>query len=216
VAQQSPNRPRNFGQRPSGGPHRLGLEHRQPSDHARAPIVEQRGGDAGRIVRLAGLGTGTDGPFVDEARRHSSTARVPTMETVNVCKPHSKGAVMKMRARCALGATVMSLAALTSAGAAQAQPGVCSTRLFRAVDQALYANPRPVARVLGAWYRFAPRLAVADFDTLAQCDAAAALSVYNALQVINADEASAFKATFVQLYPVDAANIFGGGDPIIT
>jgi len=123
---------------------------------------------------------------------------------------------MKLRTRCALGATAMSLAALASAGAAQAQPAVCSTRMFRAIDGAINANPRPAARLLSRWYRFAPRLSLAEFDTLAQCDPAGALSVYNALQSISPNEANSFKATFTRLYPADATNVFGGGEPVIT
>jgi len=122
---------------------------------------------------------------------------------------------MKLRTRGALSATAMSLAALASAGAAQAQPAACSTRMFRAIDRAIVANPRPVASQLSRSYRFAPRLSLAEFDTLAQCDPAAALSVYNALQNISPNEASGFKANFARLYPTDATNVFGEGAPVV-
>lgn len=116
---------------------------------------------------------------------------------------------MHFKTRCGLGAAALSIAALVGASPAAAQPSVCSTRAFKAVDAAVKANPQGTANLLAFTYRFAARPTMASFDTLAQCDASTAQSVFNDFQASNPAEASSFETAFKGLYPADASSVFG-------
>lgn len=122
---------------------------------------------------------------------------------------------MQLRIRCAVGASALCAVALAVAPAAQAQPTVCSTPGFKALDAAVNRNPAAVASLLGFTYRFAASQSAAAFDTLAGCDVTAAKSVYSAFKGQNPTEASSFQSYFTARYPTDAKNVFGGGGGII-
>jgi hypothetical protein len=118
---------------------------------------------------------------------------------------------MQFKIRGALAAAALSAAALAVAPAAQAQPTVCSTAGFKALDGTVNRNPRAFAGLLGLTYRFAPQPSAAGFDTLVQCDVTGAKSVFSALKVLNPSEASSFETYFTQHYRADASSVFGGG-----
>jgi hypothetical protein len=119
---------------------------------------------------------------------------------------------MYSKVRWAVGATALSAAAIALApAAAQAQPSVCSTRAFRALDTAVNQNPGEFARLMSLTYRFAPRQTAAGFDVLAQCDVSTARSVDGAFEALNPSEANSFQGLFTRLYPADAQSVFGGG-----
>jgi hypothetical protein len=124
---------------------------------------------------------------------------------------------MQFRIGCAVGATVLSVAALAAAPAAQAAPApaVCSTPGFRALDAAVTRNPAGFARLLSFTYRFAPRPSAAAYDVLVRCDLSAATSVFTAFKAANAPEASSFQADFSRWYPNDPKSEFGSGGPVL-
>ncbi|MGZ4387140.1 MAG: hypothetical protein ACXVZO_09430 [Gaiellaceae bacterium] len=111
---------------------------------------------------------------------------------------------MHLRNKCALGVAVASIAALAPVAPAQAQPAVCSTAAFRAIDRSISRNPQPFARLLSFAYRFAPAASLAEFDTLAQCDPGTASAVYKVFATDNRREASSFQQAFASRYPNDA------------
>jgi hypothetical protein len=115
-----------------------------------------------------------------------------------------------VRTRCATGAAVAVIAALAGSVPAQAQPRVCGTRAFQAIDRAITRHPLPFARMLSFTYRFAPSGSLAGFDTLAQCDATTAVIVWNAFSGLNPTEANSFENAFFADYPTDALRVFGG------
>ena len=124
---------------------------------------------------------------------------------------------MHLRNKCALGVAVASIAALAPVASAQAQPAVCQTAAFRAIDRSVSHNPQPFARLLGFAYRFAPAATLAEFDTLAQCDPGTASAVYKAFATNNPREASNFQQAFASRYPNEESvvGVGGGGGVII-
>lgn len=123
---------------------------------------------------------------------------------------------MHLRRKCALGVAVASIAALAPVAPAQAQPAVCRTAAFRAIDRSVSHNPQPFARLLSLAYRFAPAASLAEFDTFAQCDPGTASAVYKAFATNNPSEASSFQQAFASRYPNEASVVgVGGGGGII-
>ena len=118
---------------------------------------------------------------------------------------------MHLRSKCALGVAVASIAAVAPVAPAQAQPAVCNSALFRAVDRSIGSNPQPFARLLGLTYRFTPVAALVEFDTLAQCDPGTASAVYAGLARNNPTEASNFQQAFASRYPNEASVVGAGG-----
>jgi hypothetical protein len=119
---------------------------------------------------------------------------------------------MTLKTRLAIGTSVLSIAGIAGiAPAAQAAPSVCGSRAFVALDRSISSETRAYATLLALEYRFTPRVALASFDQVAQCDPTTALNLYNEFAALAPAEAGNFQNAYWADYPADAASVFGGG-----